>query len=362
MKAVVFHGNGDIRFESVPDPAIIHPSDALLRVTTSSICSTDIHIKHHGNEMKVTPGTILGHEFVGVVEEIGKAHSPFSRGDRVAVSCTYSCGECYYCKKQLYSQCLTGSCFGAMGDGFNHGAHAEFIRVPYASRIMHAIPDELSDEDVLFVGDILSTGLFGVELGNVKKGDAVVICGAGPVGMCAMIAARLYGAAKIIALEKNTHRATLILEQGLVDDVIHPSEDRPSRSIKDLTHGRGADVVIDASGDPRSFGNLFDFVRPGGTVALIGVYNDAVNFPIYKYWWKNLTIRMGLVETNKMGQLMEWIRQGKINTRFLITRTLPFNEIMKGYDMMDTRSETTLKVAIKAKMFSENSAHQCQNS
>ena len=136
----------------------------------------------------------------------------------------------------------------------------------------------------------------------------------------------------------------------MADHVIHPSEEKPSRIIKDLTHGRGADVVIDASGDPRSFGNLFNFVRPGGSVALIGVYNDSVNFPIYKYWWKNLTIRMGLVETNKMGQLMEWIRQGRINTRFLITHTLPFNEIMKGYDIMDNRSEKTLKVAIKAKM------------
>jgi alcohol dehydrogenase len=319
MKAVVFHGNGDIRLESVPDPAIIHPPDALLRVTTSSICSTDIHIKHHGNEMKVTPGTILGHEFVGVIEEIGKAHSPFSRGDRVAVSCTYSCGECYY----------------------------------YASRIMHKIPDELSDEDVLFVGDILSTGLFGAELGNVKKGDTIVVCWAGPVGICVMLVARLYDASKIIALEMSKHRAGIISVLGLADHVIDPSEEKPSGIIKDLSHGRGADVVIDASGDPRSFGNLFNYVRPGGSIALIGVYNDSVNFPIYKYWWKNLTIRMGLMETNKMEQLMEWIRQGRINTRFLMTHTLPFNEIMKGYDIMGSRSGKTLKVAIKAKMTSE---------
>jgi alcohol dehydrogenase len=357
MKAVVFHDNGDIRFESVPEPVMMRPADALVRVTTSSICSTDIHIKHHGNEMQVKPGTILGHEFVGVIEEIGKAYSPFSRGDRVAVSCTYSCGECYYCKKQFASQCPTGACFGAMGDGSNHGAHAEFIRVPYASRIMHKIPDELSDEDVLFVGDILSTGLFGVELGNVKKGDTVIVCGAGPVGICVMLIAQLYGASKVIALEKSKYRADIILAKGLADHVIHPLEEKPSRIIKDLTHDRGADVVIDASGDPRSFGSLFNYVRPAGSIALIGVYNDSVNFPIYKHWWKNLTIRMGLVETNKMGQLMEWIRQGRINTRFLITRTLPFNEIMKGYDMMDSGSEETLKVAIKAKMVSENSAH-----
>jgi alcohol dehydrogenase len=348
MKAVVFHGNEDIRFETVPDPVMIHPTDALVRVTTSSICSTDIHIKHHGKGMQVKPGTILGHEFVGVVEETGKGHSRFSCGDRVAVSCTYSCGNCYYCRAQLTSQCPAGACFGAMGDGTNHGAHAELIRVPHALRIMHKIPDELTDEDVLFVGDILSTGLFGVELGNVKKNDAVVVCGAGPVGICAMLVAQLYGASKIIVLEKNKHRADMIFRLGLADHVIHPSDEKPSKIVKDLTYGRGADVVIDATGDHGSFDSIFDFARPGGSIALIGVYNNPVRFSIYKYWWKNLTIRMGLVETGKMDLLMEWIRQGRINTRFLITHVLPFDEIMNGYDMMDDKNAQTLKVAIKS--------------
>ena len=358
MKAVVFHNNGDVRYDTVPDPVLRYPTDCLVRVTTSSICSTDIHIMHHGMEMKVTPGTILGHEFVGVVEETGTAKSSFSRGDRVAVSCTYSCGECYYCKNDRASQCLSGACFGAMGDGSNHGAHAEFVRVPYASRTMHKIPDELSDEDVLFAGDILSTGLFGAELGNVQKGDTVVVCGAGPVGICVMMAARLLGASEIIALERSKKRTAIILKQGLADRAINPSEEKPSIIIKDLTQGRGADVVIDATGDPGSFADIFSYVRPGGSLALIGVYNDSVNFPIYKYWWKNLTIKMGLVETTKIGLLMEWIRQGRISTRFLITSTLPFDEIMKGYDIMNLRNEETLKVAIKAKTASDNSMHR----
>lgn len=348
MRAVVFHGDGDIRFEVVPDPVIIHPTDALVRVTASSICSTDIHIKHRGKEMQVKPGTILGHEFVGVIEELGKMNKHFSPGDRVAVSCTYSCGECYYCRNELASQCSKGACFGAMGDGTNHGAHAEWIRVPYASRIMHKIPEEISDEEVLFVGDILSTGFFGVDLGNVKKGDTVVICGAGPVGICAMLAAQFYGAAKIIAIEKNRHRGEMSFGLGLADHIIHPTAEKPSKIIRDLTYGRGADVVIDATGDRSGFEGLFNYVRPGGSIALIGVYNDSVNFPIYKYWWKNLTVRMGLVETDKMGQLIEWIRQGKLDTRFLITDVLPFDDIMKGYDTMDNRSDQTLKVVIKA--------------
>ena len=348
MKAVVFHGNEDIRLETVPDPVMMHPADALVRVTTSSICSTDIHIKHHGMQMQVKPGTILGHEFVGVVEETKKGNGQFNRGDRVAVSCTYSCGNCYYCRAQLASQCPAGACFGAMGDGTNHGAHARIIRVPHALRIMHRIPDELSDEDVLFVGDILSTGLFGVELGDVKKGDAVIVCGAGPVGLCAMLIARLYGASKIIALEMNKHRADMIFRLGLADHVIHPSDEKPSKIVKDLTYGRGADVVIDATGDHESFDSIFNFVRPGGRVALIGVYNDPVRFSIYKYWWKNLTIRTGLVETGKMDLLMEWIRQGRINTRFLISQTLSFDDIMNGYDMMDNKSPQTLKVVVKA--------------
>lgn len=345
MKAFVFHGNEDLRLEEVSKPAIINQSDALVRVTTAAICTTDVHIKHYGKEMLLTPGTILGHEFVGVVEQVGDEITNFTAGDRVAVSCIYSCGECYFCRNGLTSQCVNGACFGAMGDGTNHGAHAEFIRVPYASRTMHKIPDSLSAEQVLFAGDILSTGYFGAKQGDIKKGDTVVVIGAGPVGMCAMIAAKILGAAKIIAINRNTHRKNVILTEKLADFNVNPLEEKPIKVIKELTGGRGADVVIDAVGDG-AIVTAFDCVRPGGTISLIGVYNQSVNLPIFKYWWKNYTVRMGLVETTNMDHIIELIQTGLIDTRFLITHTLPLDDIARGYEIAEDRNYKALKVAI----------------
>lgn len=347
MKAVVFHDNYDIRFETVSDPQILHPGDALVQVSAASICGSDIHIKRRGREMQVTPGTILGHEFVGVVAEAGAGVAGFSPGDRVAVSCIFSCGQCYYCRKGLASQCPQGACFGAMGDGTNHGAHAAYIRIPYAARTMRKIPETLSDEEMLFVGDILSTGLFGVDQGGVTEGDAVVVFGAGPVGMCAMMAARLRGASKVIAVEKNPARIAVITKHRLADEIIFAGEEKPAKIIRALTEGRGADVVIDAVGGGSTFGAIFASVRPGGVVSLLGVYNDAVQFHIYRYWWKNITVKMGLVETGKMDSLIEWIRDGKLNALFMITHVLPFPEIMKGYEVMEKQNEGVLKVAIK---------------
>ncbi|MDQ5986874.1 MAG: alcohol dehydrogenase [Syntrophus sp. SKADARSKE-3] len=347
MNALIFYDNEDIRFETAPEPGLMDQRDAVVRVSTSSICTSDIHIRHHGRQMQVKPGTILGHEFVGIVEEVGSRVVSFSRGDRVAVSCTYSCGECYFCRMGIPSQCERGACFGAMGDGTNHGAHAEFIKVPYAERGMHRIPDDLSDNEVLFAGDILSTGFFGVDQGGVKEGDTVVVLGAGPVGMCAMMAARLRGARTVIAIEKNEYRRAVIVRQGLADTIISPAAEKPTRVIKELTQGRGADIVIDAAGDSLGFGMVFDLARRGGVVSLLGVYNQTVQFPIYRYWWKNITVKMGMVETSCMEELLKFITEGRISTRFLITHELPFGEIVRAYDIMEDKSTEVLKIAIK---------------
>lgn len=346
MKAVVFHGNEDIRYEDVPEPTICHPRDALVRVTTAAICASDIHMRHHGDEMRVMRGTVLGHEFVGIIEEVGEGISNFLPGDRVAASCIFYCGECFYCQQGLISQCSNGASFGGMGDGSNNGAHAERVRVPYADSTMYKIPNTLSDEDVLFVGDILSTGFFGAERGGVKEGDTVVVFGAGPVGMCAMIAARIYGAAQVIAVNRNPHRKKVILEQKLADNIVNPLIEKPTRAIKELTQGRGADVIIDAVGG-NSFSTVFDLVRRGGTVSLIGVYNEEVQFPIFKYWWRNLTVKMGLVETHHIPWLIDLIKKDQINTNFLITHLLPLNDIIKGYEIAEDRSYNALKVVIK---------------
>lgn len=347
MKAVVFHGNDDLRFESVPRPQLINAGDALVRVTTTTICGSDIHIKHHGEALRVKSGNTIGHEFVGIVEQVGDQVSNFIPGERVAVACVFSCGECFYCRKGFPSQCQQGSVFGGGGKLDNRGAHAEYVRVPFAAKTMQKIPAGLSDEDVLFVGDILSTGYYGAERGEVKAGDTVVVIGSGPVGMCAMISARLFGAQQIIAVDLDNHRLGVALEQGIADKGINPQSDNPLEVIKELTEGRGADVVIEAVGSKTSFEAAFSYIRPGGTVSLLGVYTMGVDFPINQYWRKNLAVKMGLVEVTHMNSLIELIKDRRINTNFLITHVLPFAEIMKGYEIFENRGDNALKVVLK---------------
>lgn len=350
MKAVVFHGNNDIRLEEVRPSKIERMDDALVRVTTSTICGSDIHIKNHGEAMGILPGTIIGHEFVGVIEEVGESVMGFSRGDRVAVSCIFNCGQCFYCKKGNLSMCNNGTVFGgrAVTAEIPHGCQTELVRIPYASQIIHKIPDHLSDEDVLFVGDILSTGFYGAERGEVKLGDTVVIVGAGPVGMCAAIGARLLGAAQIIMIDTETYRLQVAMDQKLADRTINiNTQNQPLAMILDLTDGRGADVVIEAVGSSQSFQDAFSYVRAGGTVSLLGVYTNEAIFAINKYWRQNLNVKMGLVEVKNMGALLNLIATGKIDTRFLISHTFNFDQVMEAYNVMENRLDNVLKVALK---------------
>ncbi|MDR1159015.1 MAG: alcohol dehydrogenase catalytic domain-containing protein, partial [Syntrophomonadaceae bacterium] len=303
MKAVVFRANKDIRLEEVRESKIERMDDALVRVTTSTICGSDIHIKNHGETMGILPGTVIGHEFVGIVEEVGESVNGFAKGDRVAVSCIFNCGQCFYCKKGNISMCTSGTVFGgrAVTSEIPHGCQTELVRIPYASQIMHKIPSHLSDDDVLFVGDILSTGFFGAERGEIKLGDTVVIIGAGPVGVCAAIGARLLGAAQIIMLDMEAYRLQIAKEQNLADIVVNIKSEDTLQVILDSTGGRGADVVIEAVGSSQSFQDAFNYIRAGGTVSLLGVYTAETTFAINKHWRKNLNVKMGLVEVKNMG-------------------------------------------------------------
>lgn len=349
MRAVVFHGNNDIRIDEVQKSRIDRMDDALVRVTTSTICGSDIHIKNHGETMGVLPGTIIGHEFVGEVVEVGESVMGFARGDRVAVSCIFNCGQCFYCRKGNISMCQEGTVFGgrAVTAEIPHGCQTELVRIPHASQIMHKIPGHLSDEDVLFVGDILSTGFYGAERGEVRLGDTVVIVGAGPVGMCAAIGAKILGAAQIIMIDAESYRLQVAVDQKLADVTINVMTDNSLKIIQDLTGGHGADVVIEAVGTPQSFQDAFSYVRAGGTVSLLGVYTNEVVFAINKYWRKNLNVKMGLVEVKNMGSLINLISTGKINTRFLITHTFNFDQVMEAYEVMEKRLDNVLKIALK---------------
>lgn len=342
MKAVVFHAPEDIRVEEVDKPQIVKPTDAIVKVTTSTICGTDLHILH--GEYPVKPGLIIGHEFVGVVEQVGAQVTKFKPGDRVAVSCITQCGTCFYCKEGTYAHCVDGGwLFGNVLDG----AQAEYVRVPYADMGMHLIPDELEDEDVLFVGDILSTAYFGVENARIKPGDVVAIVGAGPVGLCAIASAKLFGPSRIIAVgRRNFGRLEAARELG-ADDVVLSANEDPVQKIKELTDGRGADVVIECVGGTSSYETAMSLVRPGGRVSLVGVFSKPVELPLEKLWDKNITLSWGLVNANRIPELIQLIKGKKINLRSLITHTFPLEDALKAYEVFDKKIDNALKVVLK---------------
>lgn len=344
MKAFVYHGPEKMSLDIVPKPKTQKPTDAIVKVTTSTICGTDKHIRH-GGLPEVEPGRIIGHEFCGIVEEVGPAVTRFKPGDRVAVSCVTQCMECYYCRRGMYSQCVDGSwIFGYMIDG----CQADYVRVPYADSGMHLIPEELEDEDVLFVGDILSTGYFGAENGKIQPGDTVAVFGSGPVGMCAMATARLFGPATIVAVDIDDSRLEFAKKNGWADVGLNPNKVDVPQALRDMTEGRGADVTIEANGFEPTFKGAINSVRPGGTVSIIGVFEKPQIVEMNKLWIKNITIAMGLVNANRIPELINLIKAGKINMRPLITHTLPLSQVAEAYDIFEERRDGAIKVVLKA--------------
>lgn len=344
MKAYVYHGPEKMSLDEVPKPKIVEPTDAIVKVTTSTICGTDKHIRH-GGLPEVEPGRIIGHEFCGIVDEVGPAVTRFKPGDRVAVSCVTQCMQCFYCRRGIYSQCISGSWLFGYKIG---GCQADYVRVPYADAGMHLIPDELEDEDVLFVGDILSTGYFGAEMGNIQPGETVAVFGSGPVGMCAMATARLWGPARIVAVDIDDSRLEFAQRQGWADYGLNPKKVDVAEELRKMTGGRGADVTIEANGFEPTFTGAINGVRPGGTVSVIGVFETPQELEMNKLWIKNIAIKMGLVNANRIPELIDLIKEGKLNMRPLITHTLPLSQVAEGYDIFEERRDNALKVVLKA--------------
>jgi alcohol dehydrogenase len=340
MKALVYHGPEKISLDNAPEPKIIEPDDAIVKVTTSTICGTDIHI-WHGGMPEVAPGRIIGHEFVGEVVAVGSAVRNAKVGDKVAVSCVTQCGECFYCRRGMYSHCTTGSwIFGYMIDG----CQAEFVRVPHANIGLFPIPEGLDEEDVLFVGDILSTGYFGSENADIEPGDTVAVMGCGPVGMCAMVTARLWGPAEIIAVDINQARLDFAVAKGIADVGINPlNVPNVAEAIKERTEGRGADRTIEANGAKPTYELALNCVRDGGNVSMIGVFEKPQELCMNTFWIKNLTFRFGLVNANRIPELIKLIQKGKISTKFLCTHHAPLDDIIKGYDIFGGKKDNCLK-------------------
>ena len=351
MKALVYGGPGKKSWTDVPDPRIQQPGDVIVRVDTTTICGTDLHILK-GDVPAVEKGRILGHEGVGTVVETGPSVTGLKVDDRVIISCIKSCGHCGNCKAGLYSHCLgeegqegTGWVFGHLIDG----TQAEYVRVPYAENSLHLLPSGVSDEQGVMLSDILPTGFeIGVQYGRVKPGDVVAVVGAGPVGLAAIATAGLYGAATVVAIDLDANRLGKAKEFGATDTVLSGSADWKEQVLA-RTDGHGVDVAIEAVGVPATFAMCTDIVRPGGSVANVGVHGKPVELHLEDLWIQNITISMGLVNTNTTPMLLKLVAQGRIRAEKFATHRFGFDQFLDAYDTFSRASETkALKVILTA--------------
>ena len=348
MKALVYHGPGKKSWDSVDDPKPVEPTDIVVRIDTTTICGTDLHILK-GDVPAVTDGRVLGHEAVGTVVEVGSAVSTLAVDDRVIVPAITSCGRCANCKRAMPSHCLAT---GGIGWIFGHlidGTQAEYTRVPYAETSVHKVPEGVTDQQVLFLTDILPTGYeVGVRNGGVRPGDVVVVVGAGPVGLAAIQTAGLAGAARVIAVDLADSRLEHARRFG-ADHVLNGGADDLEAQIAALTTGGlGADVAIEAVGVPQTFDLCTRVVRPGGVVANIGVHGAPTTLHLEDLWIKNITITTGLVDGTTVPMLLQLVQSGKVAGELFGTHEFRLDDVMSAYETFANAAETNaLKVVIK---------------
>ncbi|WP_406011233.1 zinc-dependent alcohol dehydrogenase family protein [Streptomyces sp. NBC_00637] len=343
MKGFVFHGPGQSAWEDVPDPAVKEPTDAVVRVGAVTICGTDLHILK-GDVPEVRPGTILGHEAVGEIVEVGSDVRTVRPGDRVLVSCISACGRCRYCREAAYGQCRGGG--GWILGHLIDGTQAEYVRVPHADLSVHALPAALESKDAVLLADIFPTSYeVGVLNGHVRPGDTVVVVGAGPIGLAAIATARLFAPERIVAVDLAASRLEAARQLGA--DAVADAREDPGQLVADLTDGLGADVVIEAVGVPESFELCTRMVRPGGHVANVGVHGRPATLHLEDLWIKNITITTGLVDTHSTPTLLRMAAAGRLPTAQLVTHTFPLDGMEEAYDVFARAADTgALKVVL----------------
>lgn len=344
MKALVYHGPGQKAWEDVPDPAITDDTDAIVRVDAVTICGTDLHILK-GDVPDVTDGRILGHEAVGTVLEVGSAVTRVRPGDRVLVSCISSCGSCRFCRQSRYGQCLGGG--GWILGHLVDGTQAELVRVPFADTSTHPIPDGVSDEEVLMLADIGPTGYeVGVLNGRVSPGDTVVVVGAGPIGLSVIMGARLFSPAHIVAVDLADSRLEAAKQFG-ADVTVNPSREDALEVVRSLTDGLGADTAVEAVGVPESFEQCCALVRPGGTVANVGVHGSPAVLHLEDLWIKDVTITTGLVDTFSTPTLLRLVAGHQVDLARFVTHRFTMDEFEKAYEVFAAAADTrALKVVL----------------
>ncbi len=343
MKALVYHGPGKKSWEDKPLPTIKAATDAVVKILKTTICGTDLHIMK-GDVPEVADGRIIGHEGVGIVEEVGTGVTNFKKGDHVIISCITSCGKCDYCKKGMYSHCEDGGwILGHLIDG----TQTEYVRIPHADNSLYPIPAGADEEALVMLSDILPTGFeCGVLNGQVKPGDTVAIVGAGPIGLAALLTAQFYSPAEVILIDMDDNRlsvaktfgATQTINSGLVNAI---------EAIKSLTNGKGVDVAIEAVGVPATFELCQEIIAPGGHIANIGVHGKSVTLHLEKLWAQNITITTRLVDTVTTPLLLKTVQSKKLEPNNLITHHFRLDQIMEAYDTFgNAAKERALKVIL----------------
>lgn len=345
MKALVYNDEFEKHYALVDrdKPTICNPKDAIVEVTLSSICTSDLHIIHR-QVPRANNNIVLGHEYVGRVVEVGSDVKKLKVGDRVSANCETFCGECFFCKRGYINNCVNGGWeIGCRIDG----CQTEFVRVPYADMALNKLPDNVSDKNALFVGDILATGYFGAEMCEIISDDAVAVIGCGPVGLCSMMCARVLGAEKIIAIDIDDKRLEVAKSQNLADYYFNPQKCSLENEIKNITENRGADKVIEAAGAKDTFELAWEIARPNAIVAVVALYEENQVLPLPKMYGKNLTFKTGGIDAIHSEKLIKLISEGKINTDFMITHTFKLENIMEAYEVFKSKKDNCIKVAIE---------------
>jgi threonine dehydrogenase-like Zn-dependent dehydrogenase len=347
VKAVVLQSGNRFALEDVPRPKLLEDGDALVRVTTAAICGSDLHAMH-GLIPGLLPGTVIGHEFVGIVEEAGSNVSKVKKGDRVAASPASWCGTCQACKRDETQYCENGGAWGCgdiVGKGLS-GAQAEFIRVAYADNCLCHIPETLSDEQAVLVGDVFSTGYHAAYEGRIRPGDIVVIFGCGPVGLGALVSARLFEPRQVVSVDILANRLSMAKHYGAT--VIDGSQDEELDClVKEATSGRGVDVVIEAIGNNRSFLRSLELIRRGGTVSVVGIFPGPAEIPLGTLCHYGLRVSMGLGNLSRVGYLMSLVESGRVDLTRMITHRFDLSRALEAYDLFENHRDKCLKVLLK---------------
>lgn len=343
MLAYTYKERGKFELTEKPKPVIQKDTDAIVKVTLASICTSDLHIKY-GSVPRAVPGITVGHEMVGVVEEIGSAVTKVKPGDRVTVNVETFCGECFFCKHGFVNNCTDPNGGWALGCRID-GGQAEYVRVPLANQGLNKIPDTVTDLQALFTGDILATGYWAARISEITKDDTVLIIGAGPTGICTLISVMLKEPKRIIVCEKDPMRINFVREHYPSVMTTTP-EEVFDFTLKNSDNG-GADVVIEAAGSDSTFQTAWQCARPNATVTIVALYDKAQTLPLPDMYGKNLVFKTGGVDGCDCEEILALIEQGKIDTTPLITHTYPLKGIEKAYDLFENKSDNVIKVAIK---------------